>query len=474
MAYVVYITDKCKEDAKKHSYEDSLKKIKEDIEQKQTLQSLDTYPADCYSTNKFNYNMRAIVCKKYFIIDNEEYAAIIFVSVTPRSSEEYKKFKDRKHIESKREYHSLYTDKEVEDYIKDQIEKKTIRQKEPLDKNDSAYLDSANSPDYELKNEDLIYESDDWIESMSKETVQYIMSDICSTIEKKVLDGSHDSNYAALSTNNNWEIIYQRHGKNVFLFDMFNIKNSSQNKTYIFDKWNKKISNENETKVFRRAYQQYHILEPEFWYEIEKDPLNNFTLSGEQIEILKSLKGKVAFPLFINGRAGSGKSTILQYLFADYFLRYLSYKDNYDNPPVYLTYNSELLKNAKEQVVKLLLCNAAYKQDQISESTIKEKTETAFKELKKYLASLVQEDMFVERNYINYTLFQKLWQEKYGKSNDAKKKYPAIISWHIIRTYIQGMDSEDYLELEDYEDLDKGNKTVEPETYKLVYDTVWK
>ncbi len=57
------------------------------------------------------------------------------------------------------------------------------------------------------------------------------------------------------------------------------------------------------------------------------------------------------------------------------------------------------------------------------------------------------------------------------------KHCDAHICWHVIRTYIKGWDSETYMTYEDYSDKDyigKKHRTVTNDTFKLVYEKVWK
>lgn len=49
---------------------------------------------------------------------------------------------------------------------------------------------------------------------------------------------------------------------------------------------------------------------PEKWFDMECDPASNLNLSHEETDLLASTH---KYPLFITGRAGSGKSTMLQY-----------------------------------------------------------------------------------------------------------------------------------------------------------------
>jgi len=82
-------------------------------------------------------------------------------------------------------------------------------------------------------------------------------------------------------------------------------------------------------------------------------------LSVEEMNVIKSARVSGGFPLFINGRAGSGKSTILQYLFADIIIRWFRENNSEQEaeamaPPIYLTSSKILLEEARKRVEKIL------------------------------------------------------------------------------------------------------------------------
>ncbi|MGL5135393.1 MAG: hypothetical protein ACRC78_22935, partial [Planktothrix sp.] len=102
----------------------------------------------------------------------------------------------------------------------------------------------------------------------------------------------------------------------------------------------------------RRSYPDYLLGDSEIWLEIEQEFGINWALSMEEEKILHELStpeiSKSSLPVFINGRAGSGKSTMLFYLFADYCYRYQKYylqhrqRLNQVPHPLFLTYNEQL------------------------------------------------------------------------------------------------------------------------------------
>jgi guanylate kinase len=132
-------------------------------------------------------------------------------------------------------------------------------------------------------------------------------------------------------------------------------------------------------------------------------------LSAEEADVLKSTRNKDAFPIFIKGRAGSGKSTILQYIFADFFIRYLL-SDEQVKRPAYFTYNKRLLDNAKQVVEKLLKHNTALSNDKIKKRLDSDKKvlDESFNEFQDYLLSLIPDDSsfkYSKSKYINYAKF---------------------------------------------------------------------
>ncbi|MFW6360067.1 MAG: hypothetical protein ACOC0N_12750, partial [Chroococcales cyanobacterium] len=110
-----------------------------------------------------------------------------------------------------------------------------------------------------------------------------------------------------------------------------------------------------------RAYPDYLVADSQLWWAIENEEAANLALSAEEEQILHAVSTKdPSLPLFLNGQAGSGKSTMLFYLFADYCQRHLSLCEEEGRSltqpphPLFLAYNERLLNVAKERVQCLL------------------------------------------------------------------------------------------------------------------------
>jgi hypothetical protein len=475
MDYIVYIADECRKEARTHNYTDALEKQSRDVEQKQNIDNFEKFPTPFFVKKQFaEYKGRLIAAQEIVNIDNSDYAVIKFLAVLIKADKEYNDFEDSRTKVNGDRYLNRVNSEELREFVKEKIAKEPPSKKQSLSNEEESFLYSSNTT-YNLENESLIYESESWIKTInSKQYVNYL-SAIYDAVFEIVNGDNSDKHCIGIKNlpNHNIVFFYDREKKYVFLDGIYATGTEIEKSIY---RWTKRKETSDIVRIARRSYPQYLIAEADLWLEIEKDPQSNFALSGEEIDVLKSINNQNPFPIFINGRAGSGKSTILQYLFAEYFSRYLSYQDAVP-PPAYFTYNSELLKQAKKFVFSLLKTNSNFLeniQGKINDNDLNQKLDVSFNELRKYLLSIVDdENLFLQDKYINYSTFMKLWNNKFKADKTAQKEYPADISWHVIRTYIEGMKPKGYLEPEEYNGLEKDQKTVSFELYQKIYKTVW-
>jgi hypothetical protein len=477
MAYIVYITEDCQKEAKKHNFDQDLQPLKDMIEKNQTVASLGRIGSSKYFKKKFGkFQGRLITCEEPQTIVNKEYVVIIFLTIFIRGNNDYAVFRRNPEIHGEK-YLSRIDRNNFKKYLEKAIAENPPVSKPPLSEVEKAYLYSAGVTSYDLDNEALIYESDQWVKAINQEPFSSILPRIYDTVKNICEEGLDNINECQISQRNEKIIFYlEKSEKRLSLIDL--VTQESSNISDVVEKWKHNIKDN--ISIIKRAYPQYILADDSLWMDIEKDPQSNFTLSREEIDVLNACTTEKAFPLFINGRAGSGKSTMLQYLFADYFSRYISYKDNIKNPPVYFTYNSELLQRAKNFVKGLIKCNSAFEmvRSHVQQNAdIIGRLEDSFKELKVYLLSIVSPSdtaRFDNINYVAFTRFHDLWLEKFKTDRNAMHDYSPDISWHVIRTYIQGMDTDNYMDPEDYDELEEKQKTVSREVYQKIYDKVWK
>lgn len=224
----------------------------------------------------------------------------------------------------------------------------------------------------------------------------------------------------------------------------------------------------------RRSYPGYLLADKGIWHDIESEDGTNHALSAEEEQILHQISSPGAdnksLPVFINGRAGSGKSLMLFYLFADYCYRFQTESAPQDAHPLFLTYNEKLLEKAKEEVRKLLSVHHKYVLD---ESRDRPSIDNCFQSFQKFLLSLLppsELERFDPDKYLSFHRFRKLYETRFHN-------YSPELCWHIIRTFIKGYqvseNVNDYMTPEDYKEVPRNEHTIPDEVFSDIYCNIW-
>ncbi len=232
--------------------------------------------------------------------------------------------------------------------------------------------------------------------------------------------------------------------------------------------------NSPDIKTLRRksakCYPDFLLLDWKSWKAIEDDSQANLALSDEELEILQNIE----YPFFVSGLAGSGKSTILYYLYAHIY-DYES-KNHPEHPLLFLSYSKKLVANA-QSIVKSILCHhPAYNLVEIFDDREKSrKFDMSFQPFQEFIKgeflSMNELDDYASDKYIDYQKFKQLYQTcKLPES----RNYSSDIVWSVIRTFIKGKDSSSIFTPLDYEssDLPAKDRTVTKEDYRQIYK-IW-
>lgn len=366
----------------------------------------------------------------------------------------------------------------------------------------------------------MVYESKEWVESIRQQDFIHQLGSICTTLGNFfTLDGQEERFNGELLENNVietmvpipqtnwWVLIYTLPEKEGWFLGNIAKKETLEiikKESFDFMYSSSRPTRETIIQKTRRVYPYIYLAEDsEFWNDMEKDPWGNYALSGEELKILRpkgeGLRLSISFPLFVNGRAGSGKSTILQYLFTEFLISGLKERIA---PSLYLSYSKELIDNAKAMVRSLIVRNVDRKKT-VSEildarygtdprHVIFESDGTAASENEKekklfddklvkvfresfysfhdLLFSLIPakyKNRFPQNKYWNFTTFKLEYNRKFPNV----KKLSAAICWHIIRTYIKGWFDDDYCDPKSFKELSEDS--VSQDTFEWVYSNIW-
>lgn len=477
----IFTTHRYDAEAKRYSASDEVQKVREKMEATPDYEPdrYKRFPGN-YLKVRFNNNFRLIFTRKEGKINGQNVRIYVALCVLKHGDKEYDKFKLASTSESERDKITGKSALDWNCYIKaveEELSKPEATCPKPnLTEAEMNFISTQLNINHDLFDV-TIYETKTWIQDVQE--VEFTdFSNAASTIENYILEH--------LDSKNGWHTIEFKQ-KAIMIF------HGNKGQTWVLDHilGRREDGNYDDYKKkkapvdFQRGYPFDFLGDKDVWRLMEQDRKSNMVLSQQQVDIVS---GDIQFPLFLTGRAGSGKSTILQYLFAEIILRYLNTSKLFDGGlklPVYLSYSSNLITDAKN------LCKTLFEKNNVYQKQLRENGITYKDDIKPLM-----EDMFFVFNdllrkcidssadgksfklfppdrYISFPLFSTRWNKKFGKIREAARKYGPTISWHVIRTYIKGWNSHKYMTPEEYATIGEKNQTVSIETFRLVYKEVW-
>jgi len=480
MALFVYVTGNCEQEARTHSLWPEVERFRDRVEATQSTSLFDQFPKPYFVKKKLGGRQGRLIASLHTIGDH---AVLAFLSVLIRGEHAY----DAGFGKNPQEYGAKHFANLVDEADLARFIGERTRTSPPVPKRaprDVEYqlLYGAFSHHGPAGSEDIVCETARWVEQVSQERMArqlVLFCGPCLTLLSKE-PGLH---FQPVETKPGWGVWGYKSAGRLLLIAAAGDGNADDTEKYAREL---AASLEGKTpeqvlRVSRRAYPAIILADDDLWIDLENESQANMALSPEESEVLESArKSDRPFPLFINGRAGSGKSTILQYLFADLLFFFLRLPEPRQlHPPLYLTANSELLRVARSFVERLLKSEATFVQQNETgaPADLRGLLDNAFRQFQPHLLSLVAEradaSRFALSRRVDYTRFRNLWTARFGKEPRALRDFGPDISWHVIRSYVKGMSSETYLDPDDYRQLPENQITVTTEAFRLVYERVW-
>lgn len=482
MALFVYITQACEDDAHLHGLSDEISRFKDRVEKVQSTSQFDPFPPPYLVKKKLGGRQGRLIAELRTVGDH---AVVVFLAVMIRGDRAYEDHFGRDPVAyGNQHFQHLVAPDEIESYIEERTRVAPPPTKPDPSDEEFAFLYEAFAHRQTSADEDMVYETHEWKEAVAEERIANQLvrfADLC----LGALDLQPGMHRVDVPGKQGWGMwAFRSEGRLLLITPITDT--TAEAAGQIADRYRESLTGDsNFTHIIRssrRAYPAYMLVEEDTWVEIEKEPVANMALSPEESEVLMSArKPEGAFPLFVNGRAGSGKSTILQYLFADLLYCYLTRPESQViAPPVYLTASGELLRVARSFVERFLRSEAAFRQNG-NGNLVADKGELlgeAFREFRPFLLSLVplddRREHFAPGNFVDYSRFRHLWVQWFAQDPEASREFEADVCWHVIRSYIKGMLSEALMDPDEYEQLPENQITVAKATFDRVFDRVWR
>lgn len=218
-----------------------------------------------------------------------------------------------------------------------------------------------------------------------------------------------------------------------------------------------------------KAYPRWVLdTDSDLWKKIEiNEETGNMSLMPEQTRFLKDFK----FPRYINGQAGSGKSTMLYYLFANAY--YYKCADFISGDIIFLTEHDGLLKHTKKSVLDLLMLNPDF--DLSNESEAIANVDSHFAPFKDFLLEMLPEkdkSNFLPDKYLNFSKFKTLYLDS-NIPNYIKSKYSPELLWFTISTYVYGFFPDKKITSENYNEIPAlGKEIIDHDDFKKIEECI--
>lgn len=495
MSLFVFVSDQCRDDAATHALKDVIDRVEKQVEESQSLSTFDNFPPPYYVKKKLKGRQPRLVAELRSIGEHE---VLIFLRVLIRSDHEYDAFHKDPNNYGRQYFSRLASSDALERFITRRTTAPNLPGRPQPSNAEMNLLYStlthvgANSDGGGYQLDIIVCESQEWVRQVGAPPFRQQLNRISDSC-LRALEMNEGTTSFPVKDKAPWRIWAHRQGQHRLLLGIDDGTNSTASEQRAREIVARLSPNDPDSvlRESRRAYPSIVLADDELWMNLEAETEANMALSPEETQVLVSAREiEAPFPLFINGRAGSGKSTILQYLFAELMFAYgtkcwtgsdanAGTAQEEVGIPLYLTANGELLRNARAFVDRLLASEARFSitGDEIDGAQRRSLLERAFREFHPFMLELLPPDgraKFNARLRIDYPAFRRLWEERFGKDPQMRRDCSPDVSWHVIRTYIKGLSSDGLLDPEDYDQLPVDQMSVSKEDFDRIFQRVWK
>lgn len=498
MSLYTYITEGCREDLHNHDFTAVVEKYAETVEREQKLVGVSRYPQPFLKRNVGRQG-RLLIEERQL---DDDILVLCFLRVLIRGQNDYERF--MRSAEAQKAFLDKHkpSDEEVRAEIERRESTDPVKPLPKITPVENHYLFGVSG--LSKGSDEMIVESREWVDRIRSEKIQRelrlrygeLLADLVSSTDRdpeaRIIEsedgGEYKILYRHLPSLNKWFIVAPV------------LNDVSEDEAKLRSKYNQILEAPEADcadlvlQKGLRSYPAFITVEEQLWLNTQQSEDANLALSPEETDVLNSVlqvgEDTESYPLFINGRPGSGKSTVLLYLFAEHLHFHLEqvYQkeskngDALEYPPIYLTYSEDLLADAKRIVGDILRCDSEKSQSEydLSSPTIQSEINRAFGSFRPFLLDLLPDDEkanFGKGKYIDYSAFKEQVLTRLSKHpNQDVRNISAEVSWHVIRTFIKGMrqDSDAYVD-PDYYDLEipRRQQSVSKANFEMVYEHIW-
>ena len=492
LALYVHITEACFNDANTQGFRNLIENVRDSIEDTQNLIGFEFLSVSSLK-KKLGRNLRLIAHRHP--VDND--TIILFLRVIARGSNDYERIIRQDNPDTIVDRFQPYTDEQIGNILAKRTEVEPLIPRRSPNDEERKWLYNVfhGGSQQEMLIDDLfVLETESWTKNIKSQSFVPFLASYRKLLEQM----TYTERLRPGNTECDLEILWDRdHEIGILYYYRPDMKRLLLLEP-LFEHAVDTVKREHENLLHQaiasqntfsgiavRSYPLLMVLDAAAWIAIQQDREANLALSPEETKLVEDIreagiKGSGGYPLFINGRAGSGKSTMLQYLAAEYVN--FALRAGTDLVPLYMTYSKDLLERAREIVRGLITTHYSALLERggrcLDEGRIDRQLHESFRVFDEYLYSLLppeRQQTFQKDHYVPYAVFRRLWSEQFARRPDARGLSPEVC-WHVIRSYIKGSvrtSRDDDLNPDEFDALPRKRRTVLPDLYRRIYRDVW-
>jgi hypothetical protein len=334
MAIYCYITDNCRLEAQTHGWQDRLESFSKDVERKQTVRMFEHFvPSPYVVKKKFGEYAGRLIAAHLPVGEGREDSVLIFVSAMIKGSAAYASFSDNAVSYGRTHLEELYVQTDWQAYVAERKHKDPPPPKPPIDPKEYGYLHEVlhhaitSGAEQDAPEDDLVAESYDWVQRCSNPAFQNYHAFLHGAITSAEGHDLPGGKLVPVPGKPGFSVLLRNFPRHRLLWlvapsldqDTQGLKDIRERHAGVLEAENPDL--EAVLKASRRAYPAVLLADDNLWMNLQKETQANMALSPEESKVLRSARRTAGpdgllsggFPMFINGRAGSGKTTILQY-----------------------------------------------------------------------------------------------------------------------------------------------------------------
>ena len=486
MALFVYVTKQCQQDATKHQLKSELQELVARIEQQQALWSLDAFLHPFWVKKRLGNRHTRLICRiESHTVGGEVHDVLVMMSIMQRGSREYEDLFVNIAQKGEALYQRTVVREDILSHLSLRLTAQDVPHKPSLSIDETGLLYGVRNQHQHTEHQfqqEMVYDSWTWVEHspthLDQQDLQQIALQLRQIIDHQADEGVHELGVFGHYRARLWHSGHRRFA--YLTLESVDTQVIPHDRQVSIDELDG-LAQQDDLEALqhklcqgaRRAYPFITLADEQAWLHIQADQTANLALSPEEAAILATTQQQDRpFPLFINGRAGSGKSTVLQYLFADYLHHQMTTPNLV--PLAYFSCNRSLVDRAAKTMINVLQHSCRYQQH-LSEHLSAQVAASCY-EFRQYLMSLLSSEargLFDPTLRMSYGRFRQLWQAKFGKMPE-KNRYSASLCWHVIRCYIKGRQADAWLDPEEYRELHENDRQLDPQIFNHIEKKVWK